>query len=63
MFTKDDAKKGKFAFTEDEYDVVDVCFSFKSPDGELIFLRQLLSSVGSLFWIVVEFSLESMPVV
>ncbi|XP_061560538.1 transmembrane emp24 domain-containing protein 10 isoform X3 [Phycodurus eques] len=33
LYTKDDAAKGKFAFTTEDYDMFEVCFESKSPMG------------------------------
>ncbi|XP_071375679.1 transmembrane emp24 domain-containing protein 10-like isoform X1 [Centroberyx affinis] len=33
LYTKDDASKGKFAFTTEDYDMFEVCFESKSPLG------------------------------
>ncbi|XP_069117279.1 transmembrane emp24 domain-containing protein 10-like [Argopecten irradians] len=33
LYTKDDAKKGKFAFTTEEYDMFEVCFQTKMVGG------------------------------
>ena len=33
LYKKDEATKGKFAFTTDEYDVFQVCFETKIVDG------------------------------
>uniref|UniRef100_UPI003AAE87D5 transmembrane emp24 domain-containing protein 10-like isoform X2 n=1 Tax=Centroberyx gerrardi TaxID=166262 RepID=UPI003AAE87D5 len=35
LYTKDDASKGKFAFTTEDYDMFEVCFESKSPLGEV----------------------------
>ncbi|XP_030630129.1 transmembrane emp24 domain-containing protein 10 isoform X2 [Chanos chanos] len=36
LYTKDDASKGKFAFTTEDYDMFEVCFESKSPMGEVL---------------------------
>uniref|UniRef100_A0A1A8F6H3 Transmembrane emp24-like trafficking protein 10 n=1 Tax=Nothobranchius korthausae TaxID=1143690 RepID=A0A1A8F6H3_9TELE len=33
LYSKDDATKGKFAFTTEDYDMFEVCFESKSPMG------------------------------
>lgn len=33
LYQKDDAKKGKFAFTTEEYDMFEVCFNNRMPGG------------------------------
>ncbi|KAM3871026.1 transmembrane emp24 domain-containing protein 10-like [Diretmus argenteus] len=33
LYTKEDASKGKFAFTTEDYDMFEVCFESKSPMG------------------------------
>merc|ERR1711893_349585 len=33
LYNKDDASKGKFAFTTEEYDMFEVCFETKMPGG------------------------------
>ncbi|XP_022088616.1 transmembrane emp24 domain-containing protein 10-like isoform X1 [Acanthaster planci] len=33
LYTKDDASEGKFAFTSDDYDTFEICFSTKLPAG------------------------------
>ena len=48
LYKKDDAQKGKFAFTTDEYDMFEVCFQSEGLDitNILNFLtRQLLRLV------------------
>uniref|UniRef100_A0A672T487 Transmembrane protein Tmp21-like n=1 Tax=Sinocyclocheilus grahami TaxID=75366 RepID=A0A672T487_SINGR len=34
LYVKEDATKGKFAFTTEDYDMFEVCFESKSPMGE-----------------------------
>jgi hypothetical protein len=34
LYNKEDATKGKFAFTTEEYDIFEVCFETKLPDGQ-----------------------------
>lgn len=34
LYNKEDATKGRFAFTTEEYDIFDVCFETKSHNGE-----------------------------
>jgi len=34
LYNKEDATKGKFAFTTEEYDIFDVCFETKIPHGQ-----------------------------
>jgi hypothetical protein len=34
LYNKEDAIKGKFAFTTEEYDIFDVCFETKLPHGQ-----------------------------
>lgn len=34
LYSKEDATKGKFAFTTEDYDMFEVCFESKSPMGE-----------------------------
>ncbi|KAM4625446.1 transmembrane emp24 domain-containing protein 10-like [Polymixia lowei] len=33
LYTKEDASKGKFAFTTEDYDMFEICFESKSPMG------------------------------
>ncbi len=33
LYTKDDALEGKFAFTSDDYDTFEICFTTKLPAG------------------------------
>lgn len=33
LYNKDDAKKGKFAFTTEEYDMFEICFESKMVGG------------------------------
>lgn len=33
LYSKEDAKKGKFAFTTEEYDMFEVCFESKPAGG------------------------------
>lgn len=33
LYSKEDAKKGKFAFTTEEYDMFEVCFESKMTAG------------------------------
>ncbi len=34
LYNKEDATKGRFAFTTEEYDIFDVCFETKLPHGQ-----------------------------
>ena len=34
LYNKEDATKGRFAFTTEEYDVFDICFESKLPHGQ-----------------------------
>ncbi|CAF3362060.1 unnamed protein product [Rotaria socialis] len=34
LFNKEDATKGKFAFTTEEFDIFDICFETKTPHGQ-----------------------------
>uniref|UniRef100_A0A4W3GGT9 Transmembrane emp24 domain-containing protein 10-like n=1 Tax=Callorhinchus milii TaxID=7868 RepID=A0A4W3GGT9_CALMI len=34
LYSKEDATKGKFAFTTDDYDMFEICFESKLPPGE-----------------------------
>ena len=34
LYNKDDATKGKFAFTTEEYDMFEICFESRIPHGE-----------------------------
>lgn len=34
LYSKEDATKGKFAFTTEDYDMFEVCFESKSPMGK-----------------------------
>jgi hypothetical protein len=34
LFNKDDATRGKFAFTTEEYDMFEICFESKIPHGK-----------------------------
>ena len=36
LYNKDDATKGKFAFTTEEYDMFEICFETKVPHGTLV---------------------------
>lgn len=36
LYSKEDATKGKFAFTTEDYDMFEVCFESKSPMGKCI---------------------------
>ncbi|XP_063294758.1 transmembrane emp24 domain-containing protein 10-like [Pelobates fuscus] len=42
LYSKEDAKKGKFAFTTDDFDVYEICFESKSQTGNLRFPDQLI---------------------
>jgi len=33
LYNKDDATKGKFAFTTEEYDMFEICFESRIPHG------------------------------
>lgn len=44
LYQKDDAKKGKFAFTTEEYDMFEVCFNNRMPGG-----RYCVDQAGFLF--------------
>ena len=37
LYNKEDAKKGKFAFTTEEYDMFEVCFESKMLAGKFVF--------------------------
>ncbi|XP_064600581.1 transmembrane emp24 domain-containing protein 10-like [Liolophura sinensis] len=41
LYSKDDAKKGKFAFTTEEYDMFEVCFESKVMSGGMVNPRQV----------------------
>ena len=43
LFNKDDAKNGKFAFTTEDYEVFEVCFSTKLT-GESCSVRPVTST-------------------
>ncbi|KAE8607669.1 hypothetical protein XENTR_v10011245 [Xenopus tropicalis] len=43
LYSKEDARKGKFAFTTDDNDVYEVCFVSKSPSDTLSFTDQLIA--------------------
>lgn len=45
LYKKDEATKGKFAFTTDEYDVFQVCFETKVIQGILIIFWCLILSL------------------
>lgn len=36
LYSKQDAKKGKFAFTTEEYDVFEICFDNKMIGGKYL---------------------------
>lgn len=36
LYNKDDATKGKFAFTTEEYDMFEICFESHIPAGKLL---------------------------
>lgn len=36
LYSKEDATKGKFAFTTEDYDMFEVCFESKSPMGKCV---------------------------
>ncbi|KAM8939985.1 transmembrane emp24 domain-containing protein 10-like [Pelodytes ibericus] len=42
LYSKEEAKKGKFAFTTDDYDVYEVCFESKGATGNLRVPDQLI---------------------
>ncbi|KAM4722635.1 transmembrane emp24 domain-containing protein 10-like [Rhinophrynus dorsalis] len=42
LYSKEEARKGKFAFTTDEYDVYEVCFESKATSDDLRFQNQLV---------------------
>ncbi|KAM4617946.1 transmembrane emp24 domain-containing protein 10-like [Discoglossus pictus] len=42
LYSKEEAKKGKFAFTTDDYDVYEVCFESKTVSGNFRFPDQLV---------------------
>lgn len=43
LYYKEDASKGKFAFTTEDYDMFEVCFESKSQMGELCQLFTVIS--------------------
>ncbi|XP_075425942.1 transmembrane emp24 domain-containing protein 10-like [Ascaphus truei] len=43
LYSKEEAKKGKFAFTTDDYDVYEVCFESKAVSGTFRFTDQLIT--------------------
>lgn len=38
LYSKEDARKGKFAFTTEEYDMFEVCFESKMVAGKMFLL-------------------------
>jgi len=36
LYNKDDASKGKFAFTTEEYDMFEICFESRIPLGNIL---------------------------
>lgn len=39
LYSKEDAVKGKFAFTTEDYDMFEVCFESKSPMGKCLYYQ------------------------
>uniref|UniRef100_A0A671S2Q6 Transmembrane protein Tmp21-like n=1 Tax=Sinocyclocheilus anshuiensis TaxID=1608454 RepID=A0A671S2Q6_9TELE len=48
LYVKEDATKGKFAFTTEDYDMFEVCFESKSPMGECRIVALIIAKVEKL---------------
>lgn len=48
LYNKDDAVKGKFAFTTEEYDMFEICFESHLPAGTLQTIQSSRFDVATL---------------